>query len=224
MRPILLRRCQMPHPGVAVMAGLFLTALQILPAQSQTATEPLVTRAARDLGVHQCLDAIAKSAEGVIGTQTVTKQDIILNWDRKAPDSAPFFSLTGVLFGKQSSTMSLTAIPEPNGTCDVLVEQVWLAPSPCRKISETNLKKLPASRLIDTIMVHSNPSVPGETFSLVDAGNSCMIVRRQINSSQVPQTEAPQSPQPAPMPSPQSAPVQPSLPAPGALPFQMPQQ
>lgn len=139
-------------------------------------SEPLVTAAARQVGVRKCLPAISAIAER--GTMGATLQDVIIDWDRQVPDAAPFFSLTGLGAGQQRATMTIAAIPTPLG-CAVLVERMSATTQSCSQVAASELKGYPSGQLIDGISVYQNPQSASETYTLVTNGTGCMIVRRQ---------------------------------------------
>lgn len=140
--------------------------------------EPLVTAAARTLGVKRCLPMIAAIAQRA--TTGATMQDIIVDWDRDAPDAAPFFSLTGLGNGSQRAALTIAAIPTPTG-CAVLVERASFSAQTCVAVAAAELPGFPSARLIDGIMVYQNPNQPGETYTLINNASGCLILRRQAS-------------------------------------------
>lgn len=155
------------HLGAQAQNGL-------LP--SQTITEPLVTAAARQVGVRRCLPAIAAVAKRT--TNGATQQDVIIDWDRQAPDTASFFSLTGLGNGTQRAALTIAANPTPRG-CSILVERMSASDQPCAQIAANELPGFRSGVLIEGITVYQNPQVAGETYTLVENPSGCMIIRRQ---------------------------------------------
>lgn len=140
--------------------------------------EPLVVSAARTLGVKRCLPMISGIAQRA--TSGATMQDIIVDWDREAPDAAPFFSLTGLGNGSQRAALTIAAIPTSAG-CAVLVERASFAQQACTAVAASELPGFPSARLIDGIMVYQNPAQPGETYTLITNTGGCLILRRQAS-------------------------------------------
>ena len=139
--------------------------------------EALITSAARTLGIKRCLPAIAAIGQrSVVGA---TMQDIMLDWDRESPDTAPFFSFTGLGAGNQRAAVTLVAIPGANAGCSVLVERVSGSASSCAAVAANELPHYPATRLIDGITIYQNPSQTSETYALVNSGSGCVVIRRQ---------------------------------------------
>ncbi|CAH0496452.1 hypothetical protein NVSP9465_01486 [Novosphingobium sp. CECT 9465] len=140
--------------------------------------EPLVVSAARTLGVKRCLPMISGIAQRA--TSGATMQDIIVDWDRAAPDAAPFFSLTGLGNGSQRAALTIAAIPTQAG-CAVLVERASFSQQTCTAVAASELQGFPSARLIDGIMVYQNPAQPGETYTLITNTGGCLILRRQAS-------------------------------------------
>lgn len=140
-------------------------------------SEALVTKAARSLGVKRCLPAISAIGQRAIAGATL--QDIMLDWDRRSPDSAPFFTFTGLGAGNRRAAFTLVAIPRSANGCSVLVERIFASEVNCRIFAETDLKGFPGTDLIDGIKIHQNPVHPEETYALIDNNDGCLIIRRQ---------------------------------------------
>lgn len=142
----------------------------VLPA------EPIVTVAAKQVGIRRCLPAIAAIAQRA--TMGATIQDVIIDWDRQIPDAAPFFSLTGLGNGTQRAALTIAAIPTAGG-CAVLVERMSASSQSCSQIAASELPGFRSGELIDGIMVYQNPQSASETYTLIKSGDGCLIVRRQ---------------------------------------------
>ncbi|WP_199545349.1 hypothetical protein [Paraburkholderia kururiensis] len=167
--------CGQPLPGMPAQA----------PAQAQApavpgAVEPetVLAAAARQAGVRRCLAAV-----GVVSARTFAgagHADVVLDWDRQDPDGAPFFSLTGLDFGADSSALfSLTTVPQVAG-CTVLAERISSAPLPCREVARSELAGWRANGLVRAVTVYTQAGHARETVTLVDTRGACVIVRRQV--------------------------------------------
>lgn len=143
---------------------------------SPTPAEPLVTAAARQVGVRRCLPAIAAVAQRA--TSGATMQDVIIDWDRQIPDMAPFFSLTGLGNGSQRAALTIAAIPTSSG-CAILVERMSASDLTCAQIATNELPGFRSGALIEGITVYQNPQAAGETYTLITNPAGCMIIRRQ---------------------------------------------
>ncbi|OAN59494.1 hypothetical protein A7X12_24640 [Sphingomonas sp. TDK1] len=164
-----------PLSLIGFLAGHVAAAVQ---RQSPPAKEPLVVAAARTVGVKRCLPTISAIAQRA--TAGATMQDIIVDWDRKVPDEAPFFSLTGLGNGTMRAVLTIAAIPAPAG-CAVLVERISFAARDCASVAASDLAGFPSGQLIAGIMVYQNPKQAGETYSLISNNNGCLILRRQAS-------------------------------------------
>lgn len=151
-------------------------ASQNVAGHVKPAAEPLVTTAARHVGVRRCLPAIAAVARRA--TSGATMQDLILDWDRQAPDAAPFFSLTGLGADDQRAALTIAGLPTAAG-CALLVERISGSTQSCAAIASGELPGYPAGQLIPGIMVYQNPRAAGETYTLIANGTGCLIIRRQ---------------------------------------------
>lgn len=140
--------------------------------------EPIVTVAARQVGVRRCLPAISAIAQRA--TTGATIQDVIIDWDRQVPDAAPFFSMTGLGNGTQRAALTIAAIPTTGG-CAVLVERISASNLTCPQIAASELPGFRSGELIDGIMVYQNPQSASETYTLITNASGCLIVRRQAS-------------------------------------------
>jgi hypothetical protein len=138
----------------------------------------LAAEAARSVGVKQCLAAVTRlSALAVAGSRS---HDVLIDWDRTAPDAGPFFSLLGLSYGQQSAAATITAVPSGNGECTVSAERISVAPFTCVSIADVELKGYTKSQLLPNFHVYSLPSDPGATVSLIDSPPSCLVIRRHV--------------------------------------------
>jgi hypothetical protein len=161
-----------------VLAATLLLSLTPMRSVAQTpASEPLVTQAARSVGVRRCfpaIEAIAKRA-----TVGVSQQDIVLDWDRRSPDSGAFFSLTGIGAGKQRAVVTISAFPQTPGNCAVLVERISALPGACDIVAATELRGFQPTQLIPGITIYQSSAQSAETYTLVDGSGACLLIRRQ---------------------------------------------
>lgn len=174
------RRPRMRWPSFAALAAgsiYLVTSGRAAPAPPPR--EPLVTTAARTIGVRRCLPVIAAIAER--GISGATMQDIMIDWNHQSPDAAPFFSVTGMGRGDQRALLSITTISSPTGGCSALVERVSATARACPAVAASELPGFPGTRLIDGIMVYQNPQQASETYMLVANGTGCLVVRRQAS-------------------------------------------
>lgn len=169
----------MPFPRSVLVPAALLLACRVAVAQAPAAPTPnLLVEAARQVGVRQCLPAISRLADlAVAGARS---HDVLVDWDRAAPDAGPFFSLLGVSYGQQSVAVTVNAIPQGAGGCTVAAERISVAPYTCRSIAEVELKGYAATALLPTFTVYTLASDPGASVSLIDSPPGCLVIRRHV--------------------------------------------
>jgi hypothetical protein len=159
---------QQPRPG----------APQTAQPQGPQPQNNLLSEAARELGVKQCLPAVERlSALAVAGSRT---HDVLVDWDRAGPDTGPFFSLMGISYGPQSVAATIMAVPQGNGGCTVSAERISVAPFTCKSIADVELKAYAATSLLPTFTVYTLKSDPGASVSLIDSPPGCLVIRRHV--------------------------------------------
>jgi hypothetical protein len=163
--------------GPVAVAILGLTTSSDAAPPKPVHSVPVVILAAQQIGVRQCYPAIAAIAQRA--TAGATMQDIILSWNHEAPDSYPFFSMTGMGNATQRDALSIIAVPAPDGQCSVLVERVSSGAGDCAAVAAKEFPTMPNAKLIDGITVFQNPQTPDETFTLIQNPGSCIVIRRQ---------------------------------------------
>lgn len=139
---------------------------------------PLLARAAETVGVRRCVAALAAVAARTSGT--ALHQDVILDWDRSAPDDHVFHSLTGLQYGDHAAALSLSAVPEASGGCSILAERISAAPLGCAVVARSELAGYVGHPLLASIDVYTNPKTPRETVTLISTPPGCLIIRRQV--------------------------------------------
>jgi hypothetical protein len=190
------RRAGRRRPGIGLWAWAALLAgasaqAQPLPPQGappgpqamMSAPPPsgppnVLSEAARTLGVQQCgpdIDAIAPRV--FAGSE---RQDIVLDWDRRTVDRAPFFSLTGLQYRDGAALFTLTTIPQPAGGCTVLAEHVSASAMSCTEVARRQLPGYQGTPLVRAVTVYTSAAHAHETVTLVQAPPGCLMLRRQV--------------------------------------------
>lgn len=160
-------------PGAAALAqGVLVPQAPLPPAQDT------LTRAATSVGVRKCLPAITRlSALTVQGSRS---HDVLLDWDRKQPDAGPVFSLIGLEYPNAGVAASITAIPDPSGSCTVSAERISVAPFTCASIAQQELAGYQMTRLLPTFAVYTDVKEPTSSVSLIDSPPGCLVIRRFV--------------------------------------------
>ncbi len=139
----------------------------------------LMSRAARRLGVRRCLPALRRlSSLALLGAAA---DDVVLDWDRRTPDTSPFFGLMGVVSpdtGTHAATF--TMIPARGGSCTLLAERIAWAPQACREVARDELSGYRRSGLLPGMNVFQRADDDGGTVTLIRAGPGCLVLRRFV--------------------------------------------
>ena len=144
----------------------------------QPNAQNLLTQAARGIGATQCLPAIERlSASVLTGSRT---HEVLMDWDRKRPATAPIFSLIGIDFQGSIAAASITAVPQTGGECVLAAERISMAPYTCSSIAQVELEGYRVTTLLPIFKVYTAPGDPGASVSLIDAPPSCLIIRRHV--------------------------------------------
>lgn len=140
--------------------------------------EPVLQAAARTIGIRRCLNAVSAVAQRA--SLGATQQDLLVDWDRAAPDAGPFFALTALGDGTRRAALSVSAVPAPDGGCAIKVERISAASQSCAQLAEAELADHASVPLIEGVRVYQNQRVPGETYMLVANSPGCLVIRRQV--------------------------------------------
>lgn len=166
----------------ALVLGTVAAAAPGTPAPAP-AVEPVIARAAREIGVRRCLPLLAATAQRV--TAGATRQDILVDWNHRDPDAGPLFSLTAMNVGAQSAVVSMGAIPGPAGQagCSLAVERISATAQPCDTVARNSLQGYTPAKFLENITVYTNQSRQNEVTLLISSENSCLVIRRQVRLS-----------------------------------------
>lgn len=161
-------------------------------AQPVPTDQNLLAQASAAVGVRQCQPAIARMAAlTLIGA---TEHDVLVDWDKKTPDTGPFFSLIGMSSKAGAALASVVAIPRPGGECAISAERFSSAPFTCDSIAQVELQGYRPTRLYPGFTVYSGSADPNSTVALIDAPPSCLIMRRYVQFDWRPPSGSPHSP------------------------------
>ncbi|WP_439890872.1 hypothetical protein ACS7SF_17200 [Ralstonia sp. 25C] len=154
------------------------------PTRGQANTLAL---AAASAGIKQCLNAM--SSLSALGIQGTNNNDVLLDWDRKrAGGASSAFSLIGLDYQDSGAAMSVSAVPESDGSCSVLAERISVAPFACATVARQELAGYHATQLLAHMTVYTEAKDPGSSVSLIDAPPGCMVIRRYVKFSTKSQT------------------------------------
>lgn len=151
-----------------------------------------LTMAASSVGIKRCLPAITRlSTLNLAGSRS---HDLLLDWDRKRPDSGLVFSFLGIQYPDAGVATSITALPESDGGCTVAAERISVAPFTCASIAQQELGGYQMSRLLPIYAVYVDPKEPNPSVSLIDSPPGCLVIRRFVEYSWKDPAAAPATP------------------------------
>ncbi|RQH02229.1 hypothetical protein [Paraburkholderia dinghuensis] len=169
-------------------AGLLVISASVAAAHAQSVLAPATSAptprnplvlAAGNVGVRQCLPALSALSE--FGVRDARNSDVLLDWDHRKPNGAAVFSLLG-LEGRAGSNavMSISAVPELDGSCSTSAERIEVAPKSCKAVADAELRGFQATKLLPQMTVYAKQQDPGSTVSLIETSGSCLVIRRFV--------------------------------------------
>ena len=165
-------------------ASMFLTCSGVFAQGVQPPARPIVpppnalVAAAANVGIKRCRPALARMSN--LALQGTGNNDVLLDWDRRRPDSSPVFSLLGLEYANGDAAMSITAIPETDGSCSVSAERISVAPFTCASVAQRELAGYRLTQLLKNFSVYSDARDPLSTVVLIDSPPSCLVIRRYV--------------------------------------------
>jgi hypothetical protein len=132
-------------------------------------------------GARQCLPALTALSAPAI--QSTTSNDVLFDWDRRRQGASPVFSLIGLEYAGANAALSVTAVPEVDGSCTVSAERISVAPLACKVVAQQELTGYRATPLLDHMTVYADARDPGSTVSLIDEATGCLVIRRYVKFS-----------------------------------------
>lgn len=160
----------------AAPAGAF--AQSILSAPTQTGPLNSMAAAINNIGVKQCRPQL--TALSTLGVQGTTTNDLLLDWDHKRVNTSPIFSLIGLEYGSNAAAMSVTAVPEADGSCSMSAERISVAPVACKTVAGQELQGYRATQLLGHMTVYTDGKDAGSSVSLIDSPPGCLVIRRYV--------------------------------------------
>lgn len=164
----------------ALLAGAPIRALAQGILSDPTQAGPLNSMAAaiNNIGVKQCQSQL--TALSTLGVQGTTTNDLLLDWDHKRVNSSPIFSLIGLAYGANVAAMSVTAVPEADGSCSVSAERISVAPIACTTFAGQELRGYRATPLLGHMTIYTDRKDAGSSISLIDSPSGCLVIRRYV--------------------------------------------
>jgi len=79
--------------------------------------------------------------------------------------------------------MSVTAVPEQDGSCSVSAERISVEPVACKGVAQKRLAGYEATQLLVHMTVYTEAQEPGSSVTLIDASADCLVIRRYVKFS-----------------------------------------
>jgi len=134
--------------------------------------------AATNVGLKRCLPALQRLS--ILAVQGTRGNDVLLDWDRARGDASPVFSMIGMEYAGAGAAMSITAVPESNGTCSVAAERISVAPYTCQSVAQQELAGYQSTRLLPNFVVYTDARDKNSSVSLIDSPPGCLVIRRYV--------------------------------------------
>ena len=170
---------------LALTCTLLLTSVAfaqgVLAPSTVTGPRNSLVYAANAVGVRQCMPAL--TALSALGVQGTTNNDVLFDWDRTRAGNSTVFSLIGLELPGTNAAMSITGVPEADGSCSVSAERISVAPVSCPALAHKELVGYQATKLLPHMMVYTDAKDAGSSVSLIDAQGGCLVIRRYVKFS-----------------------------------------
>lgn len=170
---------------LAAWGGLLLAghafAQNVLAPHAEKVPRNTLALAASTIGARQCLPEI--SSLSALAVQGTSNNDVLFDWDHRRMGGGPVFSLLGLNFPGSGAALSLTAVPEADGTCSVAAERMSFEATPCKQVARRELSGYRATPLLAHMTVYSDPGDSSSSVSLIDSSPGCLVIRRYVKFS-----------------------------------------
>lgn len=164
--------------SVAVVATGAACAQGVLAPPPQGAPQNALATAVANVGLTSCASALERlSSLGVQGTRA---NDVLVDWDRKRPATSSVFSLIGMEYANGGGAMTVTSVPEADGTCSLSAERITVAPYTCASVAQNELRGTQRTQLLPNFAVYTDPKDRTSSVSLIDSPPGCLVIRRYV--------------------------------------------
>ena len=175
----LLTRLAAVFAAAALPLGTALAQGVLAPSKPPAAPVNKLAQAAASVGVKRCLPAITRLSTLMV--EGSRNHDLLLDWDKARPDAGPLFGLVGIEYPNAGVAASITAVPDPTGTCSVAAERISVAPFTCASIAQQELGAYRMTRLLPNYTVYIDDKEPNSSVSLIDSPPGCLVIRRFVD-------------------------------------------
>lgn len=148
------------------------------PKRPPSASPNSLALAVANVGIKRCASALQRLSS--LGVQNASGNDVLLDWDRKRLEKTPVFALIGLEYPNTGAAMSVTAVPEADGSCSLSAERISVAPVPCQQLAQQELSGYTATSLLNNFKVYTDARDPTASVSLIDTPPGCLVIRRYV--------------------------------------------
>jgi hypothetical protein len=153
-------------------------AQSILAAPTSPGPQNAMAVAINNVGIRQCRSQL--TALSALGIQGTAGNDLLIDWDHKRVNLSPVFSLIGLEYASNAAALSVTAVPEADGSCSVSAERISVTPVACRTVASQELQGYRATQLLGHMTVYTDGRDTGSSESLIDSPPGCLVIRRYV--------------------------------------------
>lgn len=170
--------CQRLAITLAVLIAAGAACAQGVLAPAAPVPENALATAVANLGLTRCQSALERLSS--LGVQGARANDVLIDWDRKRPATSSVFSLIGIEYANGGGAMTVTSVPEADGTCSLSAERITVAPYTCASVAQQELRGTQRTQLLSNFAVHTDPKDRTSSVSLIDSPPGCLVIRRYV--------------------------------------------
>lgn len=148
-------------------------------APPAAAPQNALATAVANVGLARCKDALERLSS--LGVQGTRGNDVLVDWDHKRPATSPVFSLIGLEYANGGGAMTVTSVPEADGSCSLSAERITVAPYTCASVATQELGGTQRTQLLPNFAVYIDPKDRTSSVSLIDSPPGCLVIRRYVD-------------------------------------------
>lgn len=147
-------------------------------AQPSTAPQNALAAAVANVGLTACQSALERLSS--LGVQGARANDVLVDWDRKRPATSSVFSMIGLEYANGGGAMTVSSVPEADGSCSMSAERITVAPYTCASVAQQELRGTQRTQLLSNFSVYTDPKDRTSSVSLIDSPPGCLVIRRYV--------------------------------------------
>jgi hypothetical protein len=148
------------------------------PTAAAPAPQGMLADVARVVGMNRCRPVLERLSTMVADESQ--RQDVLVDRNTAIAGEGPVFLLMGMQGRGVSAGLSLSVVPEDDGSCSFAAERISMAPYTCDSVGKAELPQHRVTRLLDNFTVYTDPADPAASVSMIDAPPGCIIIRRHV--------------------------------------------